>query len=102
MSVQLPFSQVVVVSGGEDHQELSKPKVRVRSDITEKSTKMSGRQSQAKILGSIGFPADDKEVRTTYTDVFFYIYYLLYILFHDTIQIKYFPTTVKSICLSLE
>lgn len=71
MSVQLPSSQVVVVSGGEDDRELSKPKVRVRSDIIEKSTKRSGKQSQAKI--PTGFPVDDKEVKTTYTDVFFHI-----------------------------
>lgn len=69
MCVQQPSFQVAVVSGGEDDQELSKPKVRVRSDIIEKSAKRSGKQSQAKI--PTGFPVDDKEVRTTYTDVFF-------------------------------
>lgn len=63
MSVQLPSTQVAVVSEDEDDRELSKPKVRVRSDLVEKSAKRSGRQSQAKI--PTGFPVEDKEVGTT-------------------------------------
>uniref|UniRef100_H3DP21 TBC1 domain family member 31 n=1 Tax=Tetraodon nigroviridis TaxID=99883 RepID=H3DP21_TETNG len=56
---KLPSTQVAVVSEDEDDRELSKPKVRVRSDLVEKSAKRSGRQSQAKI--PTGFPVEDKE-----------------------------------------
>lgn len=64
MSAHPPSSQVAVVSGGEVDRELSKPKARVRSNVVEKLTKRSGRQSQAPTR----FPVDVKEVRTTYTD----------------------------------
>lgn len=67
MSVRPPSSQVAVVSGSEDDQESSKLKVRVRSDVLQKSAKRSGRQSQVKILP--GFPMDDKEVGTTTINV---------------------------------
>lgn len=70
MSVQPPSSQVAVISGGDDDQELPKLKVRDRPDVLLKSAKRSGRQSQAKI--SPGFSLDDKEVGTTCTDVLFF------------------------------
>ncbi|XP_011603682.2 TBC1 domain family member 31 isoform X1 [Takifugu rubripes] len=54
-----PSSQVAVISGGDDDQELPKLKVRDRPDVLQKSAKRSGRQSQAKI--SPGFSLDDKE-----------------------------------------
>lgn len=94
MSVQPPFSQVAVVSGGEDDRELSKVKVKVRSDVIEKSTKRSGRQSQAKI--PTGFPVDDNEVRTSFPDVFFHIC-MICLPYRQSIL-----STVKIVCLSLE
>lgn len=66
MSVQPPSSQVAVVSDSENDQE-SELKVRVRSDVLQKSAKRSGRQSQVKIIP--GFPMDDKEVGTTTINV---------------------------------
>lgn len=94
MSVQQLSSQVAVVSGGEDDRELSKLKVRVRSDIIQKSTKRSGRQSQAKI--PTGFPVDDKEVRAMHTDLFSHLHNM------SSIHTKHFPSALKSVCLSLE
>lgn len=94
MYLQPLSSQVAVVSGGEDDRERSKLKMRVRSDVNEKSAKRTGRQSKAKI--PTGFPVDEKEVRTTYTDVFFHICMM------SAIRTKPFPSTVKTVCLSLE
>lgn len=70
MCVQLPSSQVAVISGDDDDQDLPKAKVRDRPDVLQKSAKKSGRQSQAKIFP--GFSVDDKEVGTTCTDVGFF------------------------------
>lgn len=70
MCVQLPSSEVAVISSGDDVQELPKLKVRDRPGVLQKSAKRSGRQSQAKIFP--GFSVDDKEVGTTCTDVYFF------------------------------
>lgn len=69
MSVQPPSSQVAVICGGDDKQELRKPKVRDRPDVLQKSAKRSERQSQAKMSS-----VDDKEVGTMCTDVVFFLH----------------------------
>lgn len=72
VSVQPPSSQVAVISGGDDDQELPKLKVRDIPDVLQKSARRSGRQSQAKIFPE--FSVDDKEVGTTCTDVFGFLF----------------------------
>lgn len=79
--IQLPPSQVAVVSGGED--ELTNLKVRVRSENLQRP-KNSSRQTQTKILQhSAGFTAVDKEVETTH--ITHTSYYLIFITYRDTI-----------------
>lgn len=65
---QPPPSQVAVVSGGEDDQELSNLKVKVRSEVLPRPARSSGRRTQVKILRPpAGSAAEDKEVGTTHT-----------------------------------
>lgn len=65
---QLPPSHVAVVSGGEDDQELSNLKVKVRPEVLPRPAGSSGRRTQVKILRPpAGSAADDKEVGTTHT-----------------------------------
>lgn len=66
MCAQPPPSQVAVVSGGDDDQELSNLKVKVRSEVVQRPAKSSGRRTQVKILRPpAGSTAEDKEVRIT-------------------------------------
>lgn len=68
--IQPPPSQVAVVSGDEDDQELSNLKIKVQSDVLQRPVKSSGRRTQVKILQPpIGSAAEDKEVGMTHTNV---------------------------------
>lgn len=65
-----PPSQVAVVSDGTADQDLSNLKVKVRSVVTHRPAKTSGRQTQAKTLRPhAGSRAEDKEVESTYTHI---------------------------------
>lgn len=77
---QPPPSQVAVVSGGEDDQELSNLKVKVRSEVLQRPAKSSGRRTQVKILRPpAGSTAEDKEVGTTHTNLL-YLHIVFYFL----------------------
>lgn len=78
---QPPPSQVAVVSGGEDDQELSNLKVKVRSEV-QRPAKSSGRRTQVKILRPpAGSTAEDKEVGTTHTNVLTHCVLFLHFLY---------------------
>lgn len=86
---QPPPSQVAVVSGGEDDQELSKLKVKVRSEVLQRPAKSSGRRTQVKILRPpAGSTAEDKEVGTTHTNLL----YLHVVLFLHFLYVKLYLT----------
>lgn len=61
---QPPPAQVAVVSGGEDVQDLTHLKMKVRSELVQRPKKSSGRQPQVKILRPPAVSsAEDKEVK---------------------------------------